>query len=177
MTHSFFRGNVKQEEIREKLRNKILPELEKEVWGLNDDMAAHPELGSHEFESSRKIVELLRAHGIEVEYPLEAYKNLDSNVIDLEFIAETKYLGHNPNMVSNNRGYEWSESANKNIEVVYENIEKTDKSDIGIEIGKNDGIQFEKIETAKKMLARKMPIEIIIEITGLSKEEIENIKN
>lgn len=57
------------EEIREKLRNKILPELEKEVWGLNDDMAAHPELGSHEFESSRKIVELLRAHGIEVEYP------------------------------------------------------------------------------------------------------------
>lgn len=47
----------------------------------------------------------------------------------------------------------------------------------GIEIGKNDGIQFEKIETAKKMLARKMPIDVIIEITGLSKEKIENIKN
>ena len=47
----------------------------------------------------------------------------------------------------------------------------------GIEIGKNDGIQFEKIETAKKMLAKKMPIDVIIEITGLSKEEIENIKN
>ena len=46
----------------------------------------------------------------------------------------------------------------------------------GIEIGKNDGIQFEKIETAKKMLAKKMPIDVIIEITGLSKEEIENIK-
>ena len=44
------------------------------------------------------------------------------------------------------------------------------------EIGKNDGIQFEKRETAKKMLAKKMPIDVIIEITGLSKEEIENIK-
>ena len=44
------------EEIRKKLRNEILLELEKEVWSLNDDMAAHPELGSHEFESSRKIV-------------------------------------------------------------------------------------------------------------------------
>ena len=46
----------------------------------------------------------------------------------------------------------------------------------GIEIGKNDGIQFEKIETAKKMLAKKMPIDVIIEITGLSKKEIEDIK-
>ena len=45
----------------------------------------------------------------------------------------------------------------------------------GIEIGKNDGIQFEKIETAKKMLAKKMPIDVIIEITGLSREEIEKL--
>ena len=93
-----------------------------------------------EFDMEKNTISKLSAinvYEIEVEYPLEAYKNLDSNVIDLEFIAETKYLGHNPNMVSNNRGYEWSESANKNIEVVYENIEKTDKSDIGIEIGKN----------------------------------------
>ena len=36
---------------------------------------------------------------------------------------------------------------------------------------------LKKIETAKKMLAKKMPIDVIIEITGLSKEEIENIKN
>lgn len=93
-----------------------------------------------EFEMEKNIISKLSAinvYEIEVEYPLEAYKNLDSNVIDLEFIAETKYLGYNPNMISNNRGYEWSEPANKNIEVVYENIEKTDKSDIGIEVGKN----------------------------------------
>lgn len=57
------------EETREKLRTEILPALEKEAWGLSDDMAEHPELGSREFESSRKIVEMMRAHGIEVEYP------------------------------------------------------------------------------------------------------------
>lgn len=57
------------EETREKLRKEILPALEKEAWSLNDDMAEHPELGSREFESSRKMVEMMRTHGIEVEYP------------------------------------------------------------------------------------------------------------
>ena len=31
-------------------------------------------------------------------------------------------------------------------------------------------------DTAKKMLAKKMPIDVIIEITGLSKEEIEKVE-
>ena len=31
-------------------------------------------------------------------------------------------------------------------------------------------------ETAKKMLAKKMPIDVIIEITGLSREEIESLE-
>ena len=42
----------------------------------------------------------------------------------------------------------------------------------GVEDGKYESMK----ETAKKMLAKKMPIDVIIEITGLSKEEIENIK-
>lgn len=41
--------------------------------------------------------------------------------------------------------------------------------------GINQGISLEKIETAKKMLAKKMKINLIMEITGLSKEEIEKI--
>lgn len=64
------------EETRKKLRKEILPRLEKEAWTLSDYMAEHPELGSHEFESSRKIVELLRAHSIEAEYP---YCGLDTS--------------------------------------------------------------------------------------------------
>ena len=35
---------------------------------------------------------------------------------------------------------------------------------------------LKKIETAKKMLAKKMPIDVIIEITWLSKDKIEKIK-
>ena len=42
----------------------------------------------------------------------------------------------------------------------------------GVEDGKYESMN----DTAKKMLAKKMPIDVIIEITGLSKEEIENIK-
>ena len=49
----------------------------------------------------------------------------------------------------------------------------------GIEIGKLDGIRIGKYEnmkeTAKKMLAKKMPVDVIIEITGLSREEIEKL--
>lgn len=43
--------------------------------------------------------------------------------------------------------------------------------------GRADGIQAKAIETAKKMLEEKMDIEIIIKITGLSREEIEELKN
>ncbi len=54
---------------------------------------------------------------------------------------------------------------------------------ISINVAKNEGIEEgEKIgkkkkqrEIAKKMLSRKMPIEEIIEITGLTRKEIENI--
>ena len=51
----------------------------------------------------------------------------------------------------------------------------------GIEKGKKEGIEKGKkekqMEVAKKMLIKKIPIETIIELTELSKEEIENIKN
>ena len=40
---------------------------------------------------------------------------------------------------------------------------------------KDEGINQNKIEVAKKMLAKKMNISLIVEITGLTKEEIENI--
>ena len=40
-----------------------------EVIELNNDLSDYPEIGSEEFESSKKIVELLRKYGIEVEYP------------------------------------------------------------------------------------------------------------
>jgi amidohydrolase len=53
----------------EELKNRALPRLREEILALNDALALHPELGSREFESSRRIVALLRGHGLEVEYP------------------------------------------------------------------------------------------------------------
>ena len=37
-----------------------------EVIELNNDLSDYPEIGSEEFKSSKRIVELLRKYGIEV---------------------------------------------------------------------------------------------------------------
>lgn len=42
---------------------------EKEILELNDYMARNPEISGKEYQSSRRIVEILRKYGIEVEYP------------------------------------------------------------------------------------------------------------
>ena len=46
----------------------------------------------------------------------------------------------------------------------------------GIEEGKTEGITIERLEIAKKMKAKNMPMEEIMELTELSKVEIEKIK-
>ena len=43
--------------------------------------------------------------------------------------------------------------------------------------GKSDGIKEQSISIAKKMLAENLDIEIIINTTGLTKEEIEKLKD
>jgi predicted transposase/invertase (TIGR01784 family) len=45
----------------------------------------------------------------------------------------------------------------------------------GIEQGKEQGSKENQLKIAKKMLNKNKPIEEIIEFTGLTKEEIENI--
>ena len=46
----------------------------------------------------------------------------------------------------------------------------------GIQQGEARGLQLGKYETARNMLNRNLPIEIVCECTGLSKDVIENIK-
>jgi len=45
----------------------------------------------------------------------------------------------------------------------------------GLSEGRNQGINQGKIIVAKKMLAKKMDINLIAEMTGLTKEEIEKL--
>ena len=47
----------------------------------------------------------------------------------------------------------------------------------GIQEGKTEGEKAANLKTAKKLLEMNLPINQIIEATGLSKEEIENLKN
>lgn len=47
----------------------ILPRFEREACALSDYLAGHPELSGQEYESSKRIAELLRGHGVTVEYP------------------------------------------------------------------------------------------------------------
>lgn len=46
----------------------------------------------------------------------------------------------------------------------------------GIKQGEKKGVKKKQLEIAKKLLNKKMPIEEIIEITELTKEEIEKLK-
>ena len=46
----------------------------------------------------------------------------------------------------------------------------------GIDVGIKKGEENNKKEIARKMKERKIDIEVIVELTGLTKEEIERIK-
>ncbi|MDR3335140.1 MAG: amidohydrolase [Treponema sp.] len=61
-----------EQEISQRIRNGVSKHFN-QAKALSDDLAAHPELSNEEFESSRKIVELLKTAGFEVEYPYQGY--------------------------------------------------------------------------------------------------------
>ena len=56
------------DEIKEKINNKI-EEYESEFWALNEYIADHPELSGKEYETSRKLVDVLEKYGFTIEYP------------------------------------------------------------------------------------------------------------
>ncbi len=53
--------------------------------------------------------------------------------------------------------------------------EREDAREEAIALGKAEGKMEEKIETAKKMKSKGLNIEFIMEMTGLSREEIDNL--
>jgi len=67
---------------------------------------------------------------------------------------------------------EWEERYFK--QVICKRVAK-EAAEEGEKRGKKEGITQAKLETAKKMLDKKMNVETIQDITGLEKEEIENL--
>ncbi|UCZ54951.1 hypothetical protein LGQ02_09475 [Bacillus shivajii] len=46
----------------------------------------------------------------------------------------------------------------------------------GMEKGYRKGKKLAKVEVAKKLLSKEMPVEEVVEVTGLSKEQVEQLK-
>ncbi len=72
---------ISEKELKIKAFEKAAEHL-KEALELNDYMAENPELGSHEFNSSKAMVELLRKYGIETEYPFAGMATAYKGVIN-----------------------------------------------------------------------------------------------
>lgn len=79
----------------------------------------------------------LNVYEVEVEYPLDAYKNMSGNVASLSFNVSTNYSGHNSYTGNQDSGDITSETVSENVNVTYEDIQTIDESDLGIEVGKN----------------------------------------
>ncbi len=91
----------------------------------------------------------INVYEIEIEYPLEAYKNMNTNVASLIFNVSTNYTGCNSRTGYENSGDIISETVYANVNVTYEDIQTIDESDIGIEVGKN-GVPKQRILAAYK---------------------------
>ena len=70
-------------------------------------------------------------------------------------------------------GYEYDREA---VQRKTENSIRSEGKEEGRREGKKEGISERNIEIAKAMLIKKMDISLISELTGLSKEKIENLK-
>ena len=97
---------------------------------------------------------------------MEENENLKEAVEKLDRISEDEKM---------QRIIELREKAIRDEHAIYDKglddgIEK------GIQKGKEKGAKEEKIKIVKSMLKENMDIEIIIKITGLTKEEIEKLK-
>ncbi|MBR5740717.1 MAG: M20 family peptidase, partial [Firmicutes bacterium] len=69
------------------LREALLTQAGKfgpEAVALSDPMADEPEISAQEYKSSQKIVDVLRKHGIETEYPFHGFPTAFKGVINPE---------------------------------------------------------------------------------------------
>ena len=133
------------------------------------------------------IIELSKAKRQLKKGTFEDEKNLKNWVkflINPKDLEETKMEDLNEEV---KKAYELWQSLNENeeerdaaerryLDLASLEYAKKYEYNLGKEEGREEGIKRNKIETAKKMLAEKIDIELIMKITGLTKEEIEKLK-
>ena len=96
-------------------------------------------------------------------------KNMPKDKIVDKYITNVTIVNDNPEF----QKYMSEEEDKKKIQ----NSLLSEAKETGYTSGINDGISKEKVSIAKNMLNKNISIEDISDITGLSIEEIENIKN
>lgn len=68
-------------------------------------------------------------------------------------------------------------SSNKEIIALYQQeVERDEQMEAVREFGYDEGVRDSMEQVAKSLLAKNMPIDEISEVTGLTKEAIENLK-
>ncbi|MBQ1430219.1 MAG: M20 family peptidase, partial [Firmicutes bacterium] len=74
-------------ERERELREALVAQAERfaaEAIALSDSIADEPEISAQEYKSSQKIVDVLRNHGIETEYPFHGFSTAFKGVINPE---------------------------------------------------------------------------------------------
>ena len=102
-------------------------------------------------------------------YHNEELKDMPKDKIVDKYITNVTIVNDNPEF----QKYMSEEEDKKKIQ----NSLLSEAKETGYTSGINDGISKEKVSIAKNMLNKNISIEDISDITGLSIEEIENIKN
>ena len=150
---------VRDEEGKEYIKNFYIYEINmeklKKIWYDKNEL---------EIEKNKYLLML--------DMEIKDIKKLPKDKVVKEYMEKIEKLNNDP-MFINWITKEKDEQMIKNTQLYNATQEGIN---IGINQGINQGIKQEKIEIAKSMLKKNMDIEDIIDITGLTKEEIEKLQ-
>ena len=149
---------VRDEEGKEYIKNFYIYEINmeklKKIWYDKNEL---------EIEKNKYLLML--------DMEIKDIKKLPKDKVVKEYMEKIEKLNNDP-MFINWITKEKDEQMIKNTQLYNATQQGIN---IGINQGINQGIKQEKIEIAKSMLKKNMDIEDIIDITGLSKEEIKKL--
>ncbi len=150
---------VRDEEGKEYIKNFYIYEINmeklKKIWYDKNEL---------EIEKNKYLLML--------DMEIKDIKKLPKDKVVKEYMEKIEKLNNDP-MFINWITKEKDEQMIKNTQLYNATQQGIN---IGINQGINQGIKQEKIEIAKSMLKKNMDIEDIIDITGLTKEEIEKLQ-
>lgn len=170
---------VQDQERKKYVENFYIYEINmekyKEIWYSKDEK---------EIEESKYLIMLdlgeeelvkLSSKNKEIERYMEEIKRVNEDPEFYEYMSAEE----DARKIENSRLREFKENIVKEVmeEGIKEGREKGIKEGIeeGIKEGRKEGVQSEKIKIAKEMLKKGMNQKIIIDITGLSKKEVEGL--